>query len=569
MSWLFTRSLAPFVALALGASLLLNLMLLVPAVFALQVFERVFASRSGQTLAMLGALVALALVLSYLMDVLRARALEQAGDVLARRLSPAALRRMFERRVVAGADEADAAGDALRDVGSLRGFLHQGLVAWLDAPWMVVHVAVIALMHPLLGAAAAAGALLLLALGALTEALTRAPSEELQQRSRATQRRAQALLQRAEAVVGLGMVAHAVEHWARAHAELLERQGALARRTQRLAALARVLQQALQAGLLALGAWLVIAHDASPGIMVAASLLLGRALAPAAQLIAGWSRFAGARAAWARLAAPQGEAAPPRMALPVPQGALAVERVVFGGSAQRAPLLRGVDLDLAPGTSLGVVGSSGSGKSTLARLLVGLWKPQAGHVRLDGVDLAGCAREPLAPYLGYLPQEVELLPGTVAENIARLGEVDAAAVSAAARLAHAHEMILRLPQGYDTPVGEGGLALSGGQRQRIALARALYGTPRLVVLDEPNAHLDTEGEAALGAALAELKARGTTVVVITHRRALLAALDRVAVLHEGRLAWVAAAPGTSAGAAAGAARPQRAVPGAAALAQEV
>jgi PrtD family type I secretion system ABC transporter len=288
--------------------------------------------------------------------------------------------------------------------------------------------------------------------------------------------------------------------------------------------------------MLGTGAWLVIGADASAGIMVAATILLGRALQPLELLVGGWRALLDARGAWRRLnERARVSASGGALELPAPNGRLQVERVVFGPVPMRPALIKGVGFTLEPGESLGLVGPSASGKTTLLRLILGLWKPQAGSVRLDGADISLWERGALGRYLGYLPQDVALVGGTVAENIARLGPVDSVRVVAAARLAHAHDLILRLPQGYETEIGEAGAVLSGGQRQRIALARALYGEPRLVVLDEPNANLDAEGDAALQAALRELKARRVTVIMAGHRPALMSQLDKLAVLNAGVL----------------------------------
>jgi PrtD family type I secretion system ABC transporter len=295
------------------------------------------------------------------------------------------------------------------------------------------------------------------------------------------------------------------------------------------------MRQAIQVAMLAAGAFLVIAQDASAGVMIAVTILLGRALAPVEQLVAGWRSLVEARAAWRRLAELLGERpqAEPATELPEPSGALQVEQAAFALKSGQRPILRGVSFTLAPGEALGVVGPSASGKSTLARLIVGVWRPVSGTVRLDGAEVAAWPREQLGRHLGYLPQDVELFGGTVAENIARLGEPDSAAVVRAAQRAQVHELILRLPNGYDTDIGEGGQALSPGQRQRIGLARALYGMPRLVVLDEPNANLDHEGEQALVRALQGLKEARVTVVVVAHRPSLLRGVDRMLVLREG------------------------------------
>ncbi len=316
-----------------------------------------------------------------------------------------------------------------------------------------------------------------------------------------------------------------------------ERLGAL---SGRLGAIARIARQALQMLVLAVGSWLVIGADASPGIMVAATILLGRALQPVERLIGGWKQLLDARGAWQRLSQSQAstDAELEPMSLPAPLGRLELERVVFAPERGKPALIKMVSFAVEPGESLGVMGPSGSGKTTLLRLMLGIRPADTGVVRLDRADIASWNRAELGQYIGYLPQDVSLFAGTVAENIARLGPVDAERVIEAAQLAHAHEMILRLPKGYDTPVGEAGAVLSGGQRQRIGLARALHGQPRLVLLDEPNANLDAEGEAALKGALKTLKARGTTVIVVGHRPGLMSELDRIVVLKDGAVAAI-------------------------------
>ena len=535
MSWLFARQLRPFVALAALASLVLNVALLVPAIYMVQVFDRVFASRSAQTLAMLSAFALLALALGYFMDTVRARALALAGNALERRLAPTALVALLGQAATSATGRVD--NDSLRDVAQLRRFLGgSGVQALFDAPWLPVYLLVIAFMHPVLGAIATLGACLLAALAVLTERLTRRDTEAALQRSRATNRHAEALARNAEVIIGMGMTPSAVASWQSRQDALLEAQARLSARSARLAAAARVLRQGLQLSMLGIGAWLVIGAGASPGIMVAATILLGRALQPLEHLVSGWKAQLDARGAWQRLRSrTRPSASRSEVSLPAPVGRLDVEGVVFGLASGRPALIKSVRFSLEAGESLGLVGPSASGKTTLARLILGIWKPQAGTVRLDGADIAQWSRDALGPHVGYLPQEVALFSGSIAENIARLGAVDSARVVEAAQLAHAHDMILRLADGYDTQVGEAGAALSGGQRQRIALARALYGNPRLVVLDEPNANLDAEGEAALKAALKELKARGVTLVVIGHRPGLMSQLDKLAVLKAGAL----------------------------------
>jgi PrtD family type I secretion system ABC transporter len=534
VSWLFAPQLRPFVLLAAAAALALNLALLAPALYMVQVFDRVLASRSVETLAMLSALAALALVFGYCMDVVRTRALNWIGAALDRRLSPAALREILRER---SGPSGRADTDALRDIALLRGFLTgSGVQSLFDAPWFPIYLAIIALMHPLLGVTAATGMVLLFAIALATEKLTRGRAERVLQSVRTAKRDVERLARNAEVVIGMGMSGAAVARWQTRQDEALVAQSRHASVSARLGALARMSRQALQVAMLAVGAWLVIRAHASPGIMIAATILLGRALQPVEHLIAGWKSHIDARGAWQRLctrSAPGTTDA--KLALPAPRGRVEVERLVFAPVTGRPGIIRNVSFTLAAGESLGVVGPSASGKTTLARLLLGLWTPQSGVVRLDGADIAQWDRDALGKYVGYVPQDVELFAGTVADNIGRLGRADADAVVAAARLAHAHDMILRLPQGYDTDIGEGGAVLSGGQRQRIALARALYGEPRLVVLDEPNANLDSEGDEALKAALHALKARGVTVVMVGHRPALMSQLDKLAVMKEGTL----------------------------------
>ena len=408
--------------------------------------------------------------------------------------------------------------------------------ALFDAPWLPIYLLVIGLMHPMLGVAAGVGAAVLALLAVATERMTGHATDAAQRRSRSVGRHAESLTRHAEVVVGMGMAASAVRAWSGTNEYLLGEQQRLGAVSSRLSALARIARQGVQMSVLGLGAALVVGSGASPGIMVAATILLGRALQPVEHLISGWKQIVDARGAWGRLCepdAPLAREAPLR--LPAPLGRLELERVVFAHDPTLPALIKGISLTVEPGESLGVVGASGSGKTTLVRLLLGLWQPRSGVVRLDDADLARWDRDDLGAHLGYLPQDVSLLPGTVAQNIARLGAVDDEKVICAARLACAHEMILRLPNGYDTVVGESGAGLSGGQRQRIGLARALYGAPSFVVLDEPDAHLDAEGEGALRSALRALKAGGSTVVLVGHRIGLMAQLDKIAVLNDGAL----------------------------------
>jgi PrtD family type I secretion system ABC transporter len=384
--------------------------------------------------------------------------------------------------------------------------------------------------------AALASAVLMLGLALANHLATRSGIDAVQQRAAQATRSLEASMQNAEVVQALGLAPAVLARWQGLNAACAAVQGPLAARSVWLAAATRTARQSVQVLVPALGAWLVIAGEGSPGILVATTLLLARALSPIEQVVGSWRLLAEGRLAFGRLSALLAGAAStaPTMALPAPAGALDVQGLAFRAPQGDRVLLAGITLQLAAGESLAIVGPSGAGKSTLARLLVGLWTPAAGVVRLDGADLAQWPREAVGPFLGYLPQDVELFAGTVAENIARLGVPDAEQVVAAARRAGVHEMVLALPQGYDTPLQPGGTMLSPGQRQRIGLARALYGQPRLLVLDEPNANLDGEGELALEAVLRALHGQ-VTVVVVTHRAGLVRHVDRMLVLDAGRM----------------------------------
>jgi len=538
MRWLFVKRLRSFVALAAAASFVLNIALLMPAIYMMQVFDRVFTSHSVETLIMLGLITLLFLALGFFIDTVRTRALAWAGRSLDRKLAPAAIRSSLQE-AAAGPGRADT--DALRDIAQLRTFLSgPGVLALFDAPWATLYLALITLMHPMLGLTATLGALVLVALGVITDRLTREPAAETVRSSRKSTRTAEKLARNAEVIVGMGMTGTALARWREDHEQSLLAQETHCRISSVLAATARTLRQVLQVAMLGLGAWLVIDMQASPGIMIAATIILSRALQPVEHLISGWRAMTDARGAWQRLSERKADLpAESRVALPAPKGSVEVERLTYAFAPSRPPLLRNVSFTLAPGESLGVIGPSGSGKTTLIRLLLGLSRSQAGCVRVDGADTSRWDRDALGEHIGYLPQAIELFSGTVGENIARLNAVSGPEVSErvirAARLAHAHEMILQLPDGYETQIGDSGAVLSGGQRQRIALARALYGEPRLIVLDEPNAHLDKAGEVALIDALVELKEHGVTVIMVTHSAALMAALDKLALLKNGTL----------------------------------
>ena len=563
MRWLLAPTTRPFITLAALASLVLNLALLVPAIYMLQVFDRVFSSRSLETLAMLSLLALLALALAFAMDRARGALLARAGQAVDDALAGPALAAMLDD---AGRGRPSAPRQAaLADVARLRQFLAGPAVqALFDAPWLPLHLLVIHALHPLLGAAALGSALALLGLGLLTERLLQQPGQAAAAAGELGARQIDRLLRHAEPLQAMAMQRAALAGWLGLHRQAQASQARLATTAGTLAALGRLLRQAVQVGMLALGAWLVVSDHASPGVMIATTLLLGRALQPVEHLIAGWRALVDVRAAWQRLgqqplagamaaatvstgAAP-GDASSSKLGvahqprLPRVQGALQFERVSLladGGQPGGTPIIKNLSLQLGVGQCLGLVGPSGAGKTSLLRLAVGLRQPQAGVVRLDGLDVTHWPAADWADHVGYLPQDVALLGDTVAQAIARLAPVadDAtmAAVVDAARLAGVHELVMRLPQGYDTPLDDAAGRLSGGQRQRIGLARAVYGQPRLVVLDEPSAHLDADGEAALARTLAALKQQGTTVLLVSHRPALMRQVDTLAVLRDGAL----------------------------------
>ena len=518
----------PFFLYAGLFSLAINLLLLVPPLYMLQVFDRVITSRSQETLTALTIAAVVALGLMALLDVVRARLLAAAGIALDRMLGPRVLDGLLGR--LAGSEFANG----LRDVNTLRTFLMgSGVLAIFDAPWLPFFLLIIFLFHPLLGVIALAGAIVMCLLAFLNERFARGPLARVHAEGRRAGRFIDMSARNTEVISALGMLPAVTRRWARLNDATLREQVQASAVGARFSGWTKFARQLIQSAMLAAGAYLVIEQHVSAGIMIAATILLGRALAPVEMVVASWRALVEACAAWRRVDELLEKNPPtdPGTELPAPAGKLEAETVVFK-LAERI-IIRGASFRLAAGESLGIIGPSASGKSTLARLLVGVLKPMAGVVRLDGADVATWPREKLGPHIGYLPQAVELFAGTVAENIARLGEPDPAQVVRAAQRAHVHELILRLPKGYDSEIGDGGGALSPGQRQRIALARALYGDPQLVVLDEPNANLDHDGEQALLRTLQVLKEDGITVVIIAHRPSLLVNVDKILLLREG------------------------------------
>jgi PrtD family type I secretion system ABC transporter len=513
-------------------SLALNLLVLVLPLYMMQVFDRVLSTQSNDTLIYLTAIALFALLVLAAFDLVRARLLLGMAEWLEARLAP----HLFDRLIASALSGSGPRPEGSRDLAILRQFIASGTVSvLLDAPWVPFFIAATCLIHPLLGGIALGAALLLFALAIAGELAARAPLEAASREAGQAAAQVAAAMRSAETIDAMGMGQALLGRWYAASMRSLGHSRSASARAATLGAASKFARLAVQVLLMAAGAWLVTQHAITGGGMIAASIIMSRALAPVEQAIGTARQLTSARLAWRRLREALASDGRPRsgLALPRPSGRLAVETVTWAPEEGAKPVLRGVAFELEPGESLAVIGPSAAGKSSLARLLVGLRKPTHGHVRLDGAEVSSWPREDFGRHVGYLPQEVSLLPGTVAENIGRMGEIDAQAVIDAARRAGVHEMILRLPQGYDTPIDDASSKLSGGQRQRLALARALYGDPRLIVLDEPNASLDADGDAALAAAILELKARGATVVVVTHRMALLSQMDKLLLLKDG------------------------------------
>jgi ATP-binding cassette, subfamily C, type I secretion system permease/ATPase len=516
-------------------SLCVNLLMLTVPLYMMQVFDRVLTSRSIDTLLLLTVVGIGALVTLALLDLARTRILIALGSWLDRRLGPEA----FARAITAALRGRAYRTEALRDLEQLRAFVGgPAVLALLDAPWVPVYVAVSALLHPVIGMAALGGCVLLFALALLNEACTRVPLQDASNLSLRSMQQAESITRNAEIIDAMGMLPGLAGRWLAGSGEGLRRQTVAGNRAAAVLALSKFARLAIQVAALGVGAWLAVQQELTAGAMVAGSIILSRALAPVEQAIGIARQFSAARTALRRLRPYFAEAPlrPPAMALPAPCGHLSVERLMYAPPGSDRPVLKGISFALPASEALAVIGPSAAGKSTLARLLVGTLAPSVGHVRLDGAEVFAWERSDFGRHVGYLPQDVELFAGSVRDNIARM-QADAAPedVVAAARMADVHDMILRLPRGYDTDIGEAGALLSGGQRQRIGLARALYGNPRLVVLDEPNANLDGAGESALVRALEALRGNGATVVLITHRPSFLAAVDKVLLLRDGTI----------------------------------
>ena len=527
--------LKPVILKAIGFSTLISLLALAPTVYMLEVYDRVVNSRSGMTLAMLTLMIVLAYAVMEVLEKVRGALMRAAGVQIDQALSKRVYDAMFQgflKRQVGGSMQ------VLNDLKSVREFLaNPALMAILEAPVALVALALIFAISPILGYASMLGGAAQIFVAWMNERATRKPLGEANRSAVGAQQFAEASLRNAHVMESMGMLDAVHGRWQKRQREFLAFQAVASEGAGLWTAMSKAVQQVMSSLLLGLGAWLLLNNMLNGGssMMIIGSVLGGRVLAPLGQLVAQWSGVVNVRAAWSRLEMllAQVPLKPEAMPLPAPKGMLTVEGLVAGAPGQQAAIVRGVQFALSPGEVLAVVGPSASGKTTLARLLVGLWPSMGGKVRLDGVDIHTWDKTELGPYLGYLPQGVELLDGSLAENIARFGDVDMAQVEAAARLVGLHELIMSLPEGYNSPVGRDGAMLSGGQRQRVGLARALYGKPVFVVLDEPNSSLDEAGDAALANAIAALKQLGTTFVVMTHRTSILGVADKMLIMREG------------------------------------
>lgn len=509
-----------------------NLLQLTVPLYMMLVFDRVLSSRSTDTLVYLTAIALFALLILAVLEGVRSIVMQRVSSWIELRAAPES----FNRGLDAQLRGLPYRMEALRDLAVCRGYLSSGgALALYDVPWVPIYIGVIFLLHPLLGLLALAGAVILFALTLISELITSRLLREAATAAQRNQTRTEAMSRNAEVIDSMGMGPAVLARWREGLGATLPGQTLAGDRAAIILATTKFSRLAVQLGVLGAGAWLVLQQELTPGASIAASIIMGRALAPVEQLIGGWRQLVQARQSYQRL---QSFLRMPRMrptttSPPAPQGRLSLERVTYGFPGQQSAMIKGVTFQLDPGEALAVIGPSAAGKTTLIRLIIGTLPASTGAVRLDGADVFLWPREDFGRHVGYLPQAVELFDGTVFQNIARMGQAGPEQVFEAARLAGCHEMILRLPRGYDTEIGEAGQHLSGGQRQMIGLARALFGNPRLIVLDEPNSNLDGESEALLLQSLARVKANGATLVLVSHRPSLVQGVDKVLVLRDG------------------------------------
>jgi ATP-binding cassette subfamily C protein EexD len=515
-------------------SLFVNALMLVPTFYMLQVYGRVVTSGSISTLVMLTIIMTVLVITMGSLEWVRSRIMIRVSTKLDVLLSRDVYKASFKRSLESGG--MDASAQSLNDLTGLRQFLTgNGLFAFFDAPWLPIYIAVMFMFHPWYGWVAIGSALVLLFLAYMNEKMTGKALGQANKENIAATLYTTKNLRNAEVIESMGMLNTLMHRWGLRQKNVLILQSQASDKGGIVSAISKTFRMLIQSLILGLGAYLAVNHEISPGLVIAGSVLLGRALAPIDLIIGSWKGFIAARSQYERLNDTLNKlhAEPERMALPAPQGHVLVDNLIVCPPGSKTPILRGISFGVPAGSVVGIIGPSASGKSTLARALMGVWAPQNGVVRLDGADISNWDKNQLGPYMGYLPQDIELFEGTISENISRFTEVDPEKVVRAAKTAGVHEMILLLSDGYDTVIGSEGVNLSGGQRQRIGLARAIYGLPRLILLDEPNSNLDEVGERALASAIQELKLTGATIFVITHRTTILSQLDRLLVMSAG------------------------------------
>lgn len=526
----------PIIAIAF-ASALVNVLYLTGAIYMMEVYDRVLGSRSVPTLIGLSILALVLFSFQGILDLLRGRLLSRIGRWLGEQFGLRAFQMIGRLKLTT-----QPSGDGLqpvRDLDQIRGFLSgSGPLALLDLPWIPFYLAACFLLHFWIGVAASAGAAVLVGLTLLTEYLTRDATARATRFGAKRNALAEASRRNAEVLQSMGMTPHVAQIWNDASGKLLDSQQRASDVTGGLGAMSKVTRLALQSAVLGVGAYLVIHQQATAGVIIAGSIISGRALAPVDLAIANWRGFVAFRQSWARMndMLKMLGTVQPRIDLPAPKSSYSVESITLVPPGGKTAVVQDVSFELHKGSALGIIGPSAAGKSTLARALVGLWVPQRGKIRIDGAALEQWSCEALGRHIGYLPQDVELLAGTVAQNIARFEAApDSAAIISAAQVAGVHDLVLHLPNGYETEIGESGASLSAGQRQRIALARALYRDPFLLVLDEPNSNLDSEGDEGLTRAIRAVRARGGIVIVIAHRAGALRGVDLALTLAQGRV----------------------------------
>ncbi|MEI8608178.1 type I secretion system permease/ATPase [Enterovibrio sp. Hal110] len=518
--------------LVIAFSCVINLLVLAVPIYMLQIYDRVIGSRSIDTLLLLTVITVFALLTMAVLESVRTRVMVRIGAWFDQSLSPDILSGSIAAQLRQGIS---ASVQSLRDVAAIRGFIGgNSVIPALDAPWTPVFLTFVFFLHPILGLIATIGAVILFIIALVNDAVTRKAHKTANESAILAMQQAESAARNADAIEAMGIMPNFIKNWSSLNNKSIEGQIVANSKGATLTAISKFIRMLLQIAMLGVGAWLVIENELTAGAMIASSILMSRALAPVEQAIGAWGTAISARQSYQRLREqiPMFPERAKSMPLPKPNGALSVEKVTYFHPGQAEPVLHGITFKLAAGEALGVIGPSGTGKSTLARLLLGNLTANAGCVRLDNMDVAKWDPDDLGPHCGYLPQDVELFPGTIRQNIARMSEGEPDLVIQAAKLAGCHDLILRQRQGYDTVVGERGLGLSGGERQRIALARALYGNPSLVILDEANANLDGVGEVALQRAITYLKSRKATVILVGHRPSMMQSMDKLMVLQD-------------------------------------